>query len=74
MKGSSALILVGTIVLTLILVLGGLAGIVFGFFASILGGASWLVFSIFGLILLGCGIIFAIKVVMPAWRLTRDDV
>jgi hypothetical protein len=73
-RGSSALILVCAISLSLFFVLWGLAVFAFGFFASLLGGASWLVFSVFGLTLLGCGIAFVIKVVVPAWQLTKGDV
>jgi len=70
---SSALILAAAIGISLILILVGLAGIAFGFFASILGGGSWLVFSLLGLIALGCGIAFILKVVAPAWKMVRGD-
>jgi hypothetical protein len=72
-RGSSALIFAGAIILTLVLVLGGLAGILFGVFATMLGGGGWLIFAAFGVILVGCGVGFVFKVVVPAWKMTRAD-
>jgi hypothetical protein len=73
-KAAPALILASAIGLTVILILIGLAGIVFGVFTSALGGDSYLIFAAVGLGVFGCGIAFALKVVMPAWQMTKDDV
>ena len=72
MRGS-VLILVSAIAISLILILVGLVGIAFGFFTAILGGGSWLVFAALGLGVFGFGIAFALKVVRPAWRMTKGD-
>ena len=73
MRSSSALILACAIALTLLLILVGLAAIVLGLLASILGGTSWLIFTALGLIALGSGFIFALKIVLPAWRMAREE-
>ena len=72
MKVASGLIVTAAIAVTLLLLLGGLAALLFGLGLAMFGG-SGLSTAVLGLFVLACGIVFALKVVRPAWRLAKEE-
>ena len=70
MRINSVLILIASIVLTLLLIVGGLGAIVIGIGGGIAFGSYALMpIALAGLIAFAAGVVFAFKIVWPAFRL-----
>jgi hypothetical protein len=70
---TAVVILVCAVGLALVLILGGLAAIAFGLSGLLFGSAALLPIALVGLITFGSGLLFALKIALPALRLAKED-
>jgi hypothetical protein len=58
---------------TLLLTVAGFAAIVFGLAGLLFGSATLLPIALVGLIAFGSGLLFGLKIALPALRLAKED-
>ena len=72
MRIASGLILLAATAVTVAFIIGGAAAILLGVGLAMFGGGG-LFIALLGLATLVSGVLFALKIVRPAWRLAKED-